>query len=582
MIQSTRTFPVLALAYVLAELSVAQQVYDGRMTRSPLGQSASAPYSNMVVGHFTPDARLDSVSLGNGVLQMVDGLDSHGAVFPLPTAGELVLDVAVLEGLGPQAPDSLVVLTVAAQTGTVSLLRLDFDTAAATSAAPFTATRLDAVGWQDVTAIETGDLDGDRVLEVIGLGHRAVHRIELTSAGVQEVGVTPLTDPFLDLHVGKWRHDEVDALFVSSPDRIEVVDVTGVGLARIDAFTGTLTDFATWRDRGEGRLAVVSKEDSSNTSWIQVFGESGYQEPRQTLGITDPIRIVAADFYGDGHADVGLLLRFSSTLVCLLNSGGPPPGSLVTFSTSDTTRMFGDPFSISPATSMGTQSGEMVAADVDGDGDVDVAFACDATGDVHVKRNSVVIETAQMCDQLDVGTVYRRHPVHTNPLGGPYSPLGAEADIAIQLPPDVSGHTHLELVVYQTDLPGPPEVAAHEIYSLQGLPPIGLSTGDFSALPRVDLMGHYRALQNAPDQDQAAYLVCARLVTFANGQAQAGSVETTYGFTHTRTYLLDENGERTGDPVIGTPSPPTPVGDPGTLPPRRVPPPQQPPSSTGG
>jgi len=270
-----------------------------------------------------------------------------------------------------------------------------------------------------VTLLETADvpdelhvqdMDGDRRLDLVtaaGVLPRAVHVAYQAQPGRFDGEPTtvggPTNNPAPDgCALGDLDGDgDLDLLSLhqtTSTLRLHLQQLPGLFLTLpvalpLDAGAGPADAVLADLD-GDGDLDLATaNETASSLSVLSQVAPASFQASAQlvAVGMTNPRDLVAADFDGDGLRDLASANIGSDTLGLFFNSPAAPGG-----------------LGQAPPTvhAVGSQPSALVAADLDGDGDTDLATAHRGDGDLGLLLDPAVagVRLLRVGSPLDAGS----------------------------------------------------------------------------------------------------------------------------------------------------------------------------------
>lgn len=564
----------------LPGIAIAQSAapYDtGRITRLPVELGSSAAFGRCQVGHLTPDLRPDALVRSGTGFVCVSAVETLGQLIALdPTGSATSVRDAVI---APGVERDTVMCLVDSAAG-IELIEARFqyiEEGTETEDRFVTVTSTTHGAFESAQSLTVGHFDLDDDLDVFVLCGGEVVRFERTALGTLEyVATIAISGEFVGLDLAPFGSASAEDLVVWSDESVHVFSSTANSDFTFSSYQG-IRSVSAWRcsTAGAGRLAIVTRQlveappnEFNDVTRLYVRGVN-YAEPVVSLGGLQTSDAIAADFLGIGTSSLFLLNQYGPVFVSLFNFGGPLQGSQNTFNAIDPWYNAAQAFDIDSGTYMTNQSGRSAAHDVDGDGDLDMLFTCDATGDLHVKRNPLVDEIARGPWVSKIESIYTSFPPSPNGFGQ-YFRVELTAS---SIPAD---STHVQMSIYQmhTDSYLPTlstqslRFVGGELFAVSALE--ATSATDLMT-PSTQLLGAEAAYMrdyNGPAYaygETADYVLLARALRETNGTFSVNGPELIYKFGHTR-----QNSDADMEPDIGTPDPIEP--EPLPPPPRRVPP----------
>ena len=217
-----------------------------------------------------------------------------------------------------------------------------------------------------VATDDTGDIDGDSIPNLtdpnvfVATSDATLTGSTLANAAqVDSIASGDLNnDGIPDLIVG--RSDGLISTYLNNGAGVFALAVNNNYV--VDGIVSHINDMAIADTEGSGRLGVVAAVPDSNRFLITGGDGNGFLKRNQVIMIpaVNPSTIVAADFNGDKFVDVGVVTQADNTLRIYLNNGFGVFAAGNTYATCNTSPNI-----------------YMVNADMDADGNMDIAITCD-------------------------------------------------------------------------------------------------------------------------------------------------------------------------------------------------------------
>jgi len=434
--QCTRSAPRLLagplLLAVLPALAAAQATHPFEGVEHahawPQGAGSSGAFTRGVATDFDGDLVADVTILDGDQPVTFLGIDEWLAPTNLPLTAN---DIDALAGA---SPDGRGALAVASASG-IQLVWL----AEATHA--FATSTLAAGAFAGSKLVRTGDLDGDGATDILALDADGLtfRPLLAQSAGGYASGASfTAIHTVRDALLLRWDGDLPLEVAVLSDEGVEVYDQDG---SVLNVFSSVLPGgcLCVLRQAGQAqdRLAWITEYAPPASQWLMVLSPAGSSDVID-LGALDAVAAVNGDYDLDGDDDVLISHRYSHDLLWFENRRSPSDPLGPTFTT-DGLRTFqvGPPDTEAP-----DNEASPVAADLDRDGDLDIAFAVELTGELRVLRGEPVVEDDQRCAALS--------GAYELLAGAPQGTLTLSLAQPAAMP---SGATHLEVDLWrQADL----------------------------------------------------------------------------------------------------------------------------------
>lgn len=226
------------------------------------------------------------------------------------------------------------------------------------------------------TSLGVGDVTSDGVPEIV-MGGTGLFVYERVGSAYQPTVTLSTGNPVVGVNVVDLDGDGHRDLVCVAPIGIVsifynagggVFPVTGGQAVGVKPISMAAGDFD---DDGNVDVAVLNRDDNSMSVLLNPNGSFPFAPAVSYPMGTSPRRLVAAELNGDGVLDLAAVATGEDAVLIRMGTGNGTFGALVTHSLSG-----------------GQDPLDLTAADLDGDGDVDLAAACSAGGAIGVLRNT--------------------------------------------------------------------------------------------------------------------------------------------------------------------------------------------------
>ncbi|HED65342.1 MAG TPA: hypothetical protein ENJ09_07285 [Planctomycetes bacterium] len=512
---SSRSLPLFLLCALTATAN-AQSLLPGgpRAQRLPFDVGTVGPPESVVLGDFDGDGRSDAAVLQGGELGFVLGAAGFG--YTLAAAAPGGGRVSAIASAGAD------VLFASVRGGTregLWLLGASRDPGGAPIATEVA--QLDR-GWGAVDRLAT--FDNGNGIEVYGLetttgsvrcGEWAAGRFAARPTIVPGFGST-------DLRVAPWTNPAIADLFLTDGRTVRILDTTGK-LLEARTTGGLVQSWAAGFDRveGRGRLALVTSDAGTGSSFLEVVRSGLAADPVLNLGVAFP-RVSMADLFGVGRTDLVAVNTNGPTGFVSLAGWGSGAASYGLSYPSSVPFLFS-----SPNYAGASVFADPACADLDGDGDVDAAFVDPSQGTLWVKPSDLVDEIAEAPSVVFIQPIY----THSSP-GAQSFQFSYDEPASLAFTPD-----YIEVTLWQKVTVGGESVYAYRGGQLSSSgtnswfdPATGLW---HPATPTLSFTPTY----SGPQATEADLVVALRLLSFdpATSTFTHFGVESFTAFHHTRT-----------------------------------------------
>lgn len=395
-----------------------------------------------VSGHFTGDDVLDLALLIEGEVLVLSGRELY---LSFATAWTGVNDLDVIPAAGPDRQDGLVFTDASGlHLGWWDLTTHDFDdelvSAGAWAGSPFVrAGAVSGAGRTDVVGVSGS---GSQVLVLAAQAPQP--GLPLTFAALPGAGFTVAGESILALTTVEWNGVAPPEIALLTDQALRIETIAGADLVVQSTAGAPGGQLATLRQAGTPaqRLVWVTAEipGPPATQLLYTFDAAGVDVPGNVSGVA-VTSVTAGDWDGDGDDDIALGYQALQQIAVLENerSAGQPTGPSFPFGGGVTTFTLGAPATPNPGHVANAAFG-----DFDGDGDMDVASAVQATGELRIGRNALIDAAALHPLVTDLSYVV----TESSPTGDLL--LTIDRPLAHQLPLD-----EVEVIVWrQADLAG--------------------------------------------------------------------------------------------------------------------------------
>lgn len=401
--------------------------------------------------HADVDGRRDVATIVGDDVVILMGPDPHQYSQALGLS-----EVSAIAKLPGATCDSLL---VAHQGG---LVKVDRDGSDLRSFKPVL-TQIGGVGWDGARSLVVVDIDGDSDLDVVGLDKHGVSVLVAESLGDGTFVAQPpllLASEHDHLTPAPWGHTQVTFAAVASSagvpdDSVVVFDLSGTSVASYVP-GGEVTGLADLSGGTGGLgLAALAGDDVRVVRPV-----TGMEAPLDVSSLA-PTALSVADYDGDGAADllVNSTLVTEATVLLQQTSGGP------SFRMDVGTAYVSVGLGLPEGGDMSGQKSNVVGADFDRDGDVDVLQMLECERSAVLVRNDLVDE-----DPMHPEVVSTAWTIH---------PSGSAGSFNVEIPQMPGGGTPdvLEVVLY-TNAVGDPEGAPQWMRALVREDLDGYAVGD--------------------------------------------------------------------------------------------------------
>jgi hypothetical protein len=377
------------------------------------------PFRRSVWGQLTAEGVRDVALIDGSQLVLLANADE---LFAVTLVDSPVDDLDRLAGAGAGGLDAL------ATVGPAGLRRQWYEPA--TQSLAWAA--IETTAWAGAKLVRAADLDGDGLSDLAGIGadgRSVLFQMATGSATAFSAGPGFSAQASVrDLVLLQWDLDLPLEVALLTDLAIEVHDQGG---ALLDTFTGAIPGgtFCAIGQAGQTRerLAWITEYAPPAYQYLMVLGSAGVTDIVD-LGALDAFAVVPTDYDLDGDDDILISHRFSYELLWIKNQRTPQNPSGATFTQAGDRKVFQVP-NPGPAPQ---NAAWPVAADLDGDGDDDVAFANQGAQSFNVYRGEAIDQAAKKARVTAAG----------------YSPGSGSGTLSLTLaaPSAIpSGATHLEV-----------------------------------------------------------------------------------------------------------------------------------------
>jgi hypothetical protein len=393
------------------------------VTDWPTSIGASGSFGRADSGSFTPDLYPDVVQLDGSQPVLLVDIDLGFAPIVIPVSAN---DVATLSGGHPAGLDAVAVVSAAG----LELWWWDSGLSGLVSQS------LNTTTWAGAGTVRTADLDADGDQDLYGVAADGITVLTLLagSGGSYVAGSSFVAPTAVDaLEAVLWDADAPRELAVMTALGVEVRELDGT---LINTFAAALPGGALCvlgqSGQSQERLAWITDHTGSGCQLLMTLSPLGSGDIID-LGTLGAVAMVPTDYDLDGDDDVLISHRYSYDLLRIENQRSPanPTGPTFIDDPSEMQTFYADTPGAAPQ-----NEAWPVIADLDNDGDDDVAFAGEKYEKYIVFRGEAVLEDDQCV------SVTPTEYVVTSP--GSHGQLDLTLDAPLTTDP---GATDLEIVV---------------------------------------------------------------------------------------------------------------------------------------
>jgi len=425
-LQSTLTLiSVLAGVPLLAQ-STPKFQGDQHWAPWPASKNAPGAFGKGVPAQLTPDGVMDVLQLDGSQLVLLTNPDE---LFSVTNVRAGVEDMSTLRGAGAGGLDAVAIV------GAGGLERVWYDSALGA----FASASIDANTWAGAGLVRAADLDADGVSDLIGVASDRqsilVQLADSSGTAFHAASGFVVQADVLDVRVLQWDTDGAPEVALLTDLGVEVRDLDG-GL--LDSFPAAIPGGAICvigqAGEQQDRLAWITEYAPPALQYLLVLCASAGVTEIVDLGALDAFATVSADYDLDGDDDILISHRFSYELLWIENERTQQTPSGTSFYQAGDRKVF----SVDSQSSASQNEAWPVVADLDGDGDQDVAFASEGT-------SKLVVFRGEALDQDALRASVESASYSVDFLGG-----DGVLDLVLGAPSSIpAGATHLELRVWR-------------------------------------------------------------------------------------------------------------------------------------
>ncbi len=421
----------IGATFLPAGLAQSITPFQGEMhvTAWPANVSAAGSFGRADSGSFVSGFYRDVIQLDGDQPTLLVDPDLGLAPTAMPVAA---IDIATLTGASPSGLDAIAVVSAA------GLELWWWDATLET----WGSRTLDALAWAGAVKVRTADLDANAGADIFGVAAdgSTVLTMLAGSGGVFTAGPSFVAPDTVDaIDAVRWDGDADLEIGVLTDLGVEVRELDGTLHSSFSAALpgGTL---CTLRQAGQAqeRLVWITEYTVPGQQLLMTLSPLGVDD-QVDLGALQAFAVVATDYDLDGDDDILISHRYSYELLRVENQRTPANPTGLTFV--DDPGAMGTFTADAPGTAPNNDAWPVIA-DLDGDGDDDVAFACEKSGNFLVFRGEAVSQ-----DELCVGVTPVDYVV-TAPESHGHLNLTLASPVVL----DPSA-THLELDVWRQASP---------------------------------------------------------------------------------------------------------------------------------
>ncbi len=402
----------------------------------PSTLGASGTFRSAETGHLTVDGNIDLVVERGGAVVLCSAIGVYSSFFELDDSAN---HFDVLHRGSPLAGDAVAIVD---DTG----LTLHWLSSTGDS---FDSLVLDGAAWANAVRVRCDDADGFYADDIVGLAaDRRTFLACVSAEGATFVPAAPVTVPneVSDFVLIQWDADPA----------LEIAMLTSVGLEIRDSDGTFLTDVRDYPAGGRLVAVGVSGTSQQKIAWVTlhpngvnellVVGDASGFDATQVMAPLQTVGLEAADVDGDGGDDLIITGKSGYRALIAFQQSGSPSFWFGASTFVIVALVEEDPWA--PAPYLETA---LAAADVDGDGDIDLVCPIDRPepqADLVSRVESTVIAAATLKPVLPFTFEY----VYEG------DELIGQADLLIDLmapeAPDSeipAEATHVDLIVWRSD-----------------------------------------------------------------------------------------------------------------------------------
>ena len=386
------SFGALFLAASLHPSSVLAQ--DGAGVQLDLITSST---KDTTIGEFTGDGVADVAMLSSGSLVIYH----DPAIYDYPVVPSTSLPaqtaLAVLPKLSTSSTDRL----ISSDALGLTVWSLDSELFEILPS-PLPGTGL-AANARELHAEDMND-DGLCDLVVIGPVGQSVSVWYQDATGSLSLAMNAtVNEELIGLFAGDWDPDRLGSEWLAVyPSHLGAVLPLSLTEFESHPLIGTAHEAVAVREQYNLGTAIAILEDRpGGTRWLSMWRPEGQSAAGVGLGSMGFFGLSAGDADGDGSDDVALAATTTPTVVTFINLINSPGGpDLSSFNATATFARLYAPYSTTGPT-FGEQPSATAIADLDGDGDADSVFACDASGELSLALNGLLISETSLRPRID-------------------------------------------------------------------------------------------------------------------------------------------------------------------------------------